>query len=91
MQIILQDDSIVMKRFEHVMYNITRIRRHAVTLCHFKEKRYNSQISLDLQVMYMCIHNSCFSLVCIIHREQLHQLCGFLDCYTLPCPKTYML
>ena len=62
----MQDDSIFINRFENVVYNITRIRRNAIKLRHFKEKRYYSPTSLYLQVKCMCIHDSHFSAFSLV-------------------------
>ena len=40
MQFILQDDSMFIYIFEHVVYNITWIRRHVIKLRHLKKKKY---------------------------------------------------
>ena len=61
MQIILQDESMFINKCEHVVCNITRIRRHAIKLRHFKRKEV-----LCMKKHFYRLRNPSATLKCVV-------------------------
>ena len=52
---ILQECSMFINRFGHVMCNITRIRRHAINLCRFLKKTRTILIFFNIFNLSLCV------------------------------------